>query len=235
MLENIDQYIPVNSTFYKELKQHNDFLVQYSEKNNLPKITKLIGKGAMGYAFSTTDPKIILKITGLKSPPDSYEFKLFDYARQKPHPALCSVKATLKIGKFYLMWKGKLQYTTASNEEFPHLLALHQHDGTDMKILRKGARLLYEFGRLLKFKSNYFQREIDELSRQDKIILHKQALNKAAQLKSVPHFTHMAELLIQLLDEKMLIQDLTSSNLGINIVGDEPILSILDGMLLGLI
>jgi hypothetical protein len=232
MFEHVDQYIPAKSAFYKALMKYDSFLDRYVEQYSLPKIKNIIGQGSMGYVFDTTDPKIVFKITGFKPPPDSYEFRLFNYARQRPHPALCSVKAALTVGKFYMMWKCKLQHTATTNEEYPHLLALHKYYGADLDELIEGAKLLYEFGYLIKFKTNYFQREIDQLPRQDKVYLRKHAYEMATQLKSVSCFTHIAELLVCFLDDNLLIQDLTSSNLGINIVEGKPYLCILDGMLL---
>jgi hypothetical protein len=232
MFEHVDQYIPAKSTFYKALMKYDSFLDQYTEQHSLPKIKNLIGQGSMGYVFDTTDPKIVFKTLGFKPPPDRYEFRLFDYARQHPHPALCPTKAALRVGKFYMMWKGKLLHTTTTNEEYPHLIALQEDYGVSLDELVEGSKLLYEFGYLIKFKTNYFQREINQLPQQEKAYLRKQAYGMASQLKDISCFAHIAELLVHFLDKGLLIQDLSSSNLGINIIEKKPYLCILDGMLL---
>jgi hypothetical protein len=192
---------------------------------------KLIAKGAVGQIFTTKNPDRIVKAVNKKNPHAVCDFLMSQYALNFPNTALCPVYDVKEEAGFYLIWKKKLHCTTTSPNHQPQLALLSGYCGIEMNILLQAAADLFDFGRIIAFKSNNFQEEADKFYTAE---TGKKALEKLQHLEKVEPFQHIAVFLENLLNQGLIIQDLRIENLGINIIETRPVLCILDGMMLTL-
>lgn len=139
----------------------------------------------------------------LKVSCDPYEYALFDYALKHPHPALCPTYDLLKLGGMHCIWKKKL----------------------NMANYRQFAEPIYEFGALA--------RKMDDWKPQAEVQKSLGTLKSAAHriLNQIPATLPLKELLSSCLAQNKLVQDLTLSNFGINVIDQQQVLCLLDGKL----
>jgi len=203
---------PQRIRFVKHLQRYWEQIKVFMAKHGLPAPSALLGGGEIGYVWETTNPQVVLKVSGLRPPQAASEFRLFQHSHRHPHPGICRTDMVLSLEGIYLMWKQRLLPATDD--------------------LKPAIDLISAYNGLIKYVGNNHQTELNMMSNDEKQKIIHQAAEIIKNLCNDEAASEVGDFLNLLLQNKRIVQDLYPVNLGVN--PDTSKLAILDGGLLTL-